>query len=307
LSERAASAQVQAPLPEPAERTAPSHDSPVLDGFTTACDPPAEGLFDNLSLFAGLDGSKQPQDLGINANFGWRVAANWGFPILERVGLGGQLGSSINQSLNAVHVIDQIEGTNVRNQYFTTVGLFERTSCGLNLGLAYDFLSEKYYEHFDLEQWRGQASYELNEHDELGSWFTVRDRGDSGSFMGTPVHLRPISQVYLFWRHLWPNHTETAAWVGMAQGHGRVVFLFPENSTTTAEVAFGAEMNVPLNNWLSLYGAANFITPTDTGTVDAFLGLAIYPRGGAQEAHQRRFAPLLGVANNPTFAVDLRR
>ena len=36
-------------------------------------------VFENLSVFAGLDGSKQPQDLGINANMGLRLSANWGF------------------------------------------------------------------------------------------------------------------------------------------------------------------------------------------------------------------------------------
>jgi hypothetical protein len=35
-------------------------------------------IFENLSVFAGLDGSKQPQDLGINANMGLRLSANWG-------------------------------------------------------------------------------------------------------------------------------------------------------------------------------------------------------------------------------------
>jgi hypothetical protein len=42
----------------------------------SAIGAPQPSIFENLSLFAGLDGSKQPQDLGINANMGLRLAAN---------------------------------------------------------------------------------------------------------------------------------------------------------------------------------------------------------------------------------------
>jgi hypothetical protein len=55
-----------------------------------------------------------------------------------------------------------------------------------------------------------------------------------------------------------------------------------------------------------LYGQANFLTPADTGTVDAFLGIAYYP-GGSHGARERQFAPRLSVANNTTFANDLSR
>ena len=69
---------------------------------------------------------------------------------------------------------------------------------------------------------------------------------------------------------------------------------------------FGADVFVPLNPWLALFGQANFITPADTGTVDAFLGIAFFP-GGSHGARNRRFAPRLPVANNTTFATDLSR
>src|SRR5580700_1211480 len=62
----------------------------------------ARGVFDNLSLFIGPDGSKQPQDLGINANMGVRVSANWGLPVSERMKLGMQFGVGRNISDNAV-------------------------------------------------------------------------------------------------------------------------------------------------------------------------------------------------------------
>lgn len=99
-------------------------------------------LLDNLSFFGGLDGAKQPQDLGINANFGGRASVNFGVPIWERFGLGAQIGTASVWSDNAVHVVQPIEGTASRYQSFTTVGLFQRTDWGLVWGLGYDFLAD---------------------------------------------------------------------------------------------------------------------------------------------------------------------
>jgi hypothetical protein len=47
--------------------------------------------------------------------------------------------------------------------------------------------------------------------------------------------------------------------------------------------------------------------PSTTGTVDAYLGFAFYPGAGSRGATDRRFAPLLPVASNPSFAVDYSR
>jgi hypothetical protein len=39
---------------------------------------------DELTLFGGLDGSKQPQDFGVNANLGGQAHFNWGLPLSEQ-------------------------------------------------------------------------------------------------------------------------------------------------------------------------------------------------------------------------------
>jgi hypothetical protein len=70
---------------------------------------------------------------------------------------------------------------------------------------------------------------------------------------------------------------------------------------------YGADLQMPLNNWIAIYGEANFITPASSGTVDAYLGFVFYPGGGARNALQKRFAPLLPTASNTSFAVDLPR
>src|SRR5438552_82403 len=60
--------------------------SSVTAETTSACvwDAPAWRVFDNLSLFAGLNIAKEPADLGVNENFGYRFAVNWGLPLVER-------------------------------------------------------------------------------------------------------------------------------------------------------------------------------------------------------------------------------
>jgi hypothetical protein len=264
------------------------------------------GLLENLSGFLGLDGSKGPEDLGINANFGFRGALNWGYPVWEQAGLGVQLGTAINYSETAVRVLRSIDGVRDRFQSFTTLGLFQRTDFGLSWGFVHDWLSEHYYAGIDVGQWRAQIGYALCCHDELGVWGAWRDRGDSATVDGESFNLRPISQANFFWKHIWENDAVTRMWVGVADSHGRFVLVAPGNTPVHHPFVFGADLYVPLTEHLAIFGEANFITPNDTGTVTATLGFAFFP-GGAHHAVRSRFAPLLPLANNPTFALDLRQ
>jgi len=132
-----------------------------------AAPPQDEQWFDHASLFVGLDGSKQPQDLGINANMGVRVAGNVGIPLVRRAGLGLQVGSAANFSDAAVHVLDQIEGTSRRSQFYATAALFQRLDLGLHWSLGYDLLHQRYYDDFTLGQVRGQAGYAATDNNDF--------------------------------------------------------------------------------------------------------------------------------------------
>ncbi|MSR57097.1 MAG: hypothetical protein EXS05_05435 [Planctomycetaceae bacterium] len=281
-------------------RAAQPDDSPTSNWLPT-------GPLDTVSFFGGLDGSKQPQDLGINANMGGRFAINWGMPLVEKWGLGLQAGMAYSFADAAVQVLPRLEGTDARNQYFTTVGVFERTDFGLNVSAGYDFLWEDYYDRFQFGQWRARIGYELTQTDELGVWFTKSDRGDSGSVLGVPLHLRPITMGNAFLRHTWSTGGYTSLWLGVAQEHGKVVLVLPDVPPVKHAFVYGADLHLPLNNWLALFGEANFITPASSGTVDAYLGITIYPGGGAKQAQRKRFMPLMPVAANTSFAVDLSR
>jgi hypothetical protein len=176
-------------------------------------------------VFAGLDGSKQPQDLGINANMGLRLAANWGFPVVDAAGLGAQIGAAYNASDAAVHVLDQIEGRSRRTQTYITAGLFQRPIDKLHWALGYDLLLQHYYDDFTLGQWRGQVGYDIARSNEVGVWFTKKAQGEDGTMGDTAVHLEPISQVNGYTTIKWASQAQTTLWMGVAQGHHNVVWV----------------------------------------------------------------------------------
>jgi|GEM_PF-1519997 hypothetical protein len=261
---------------------------------------------DTLSLFGGLEGSKQPQDFGVNANFGSRWAANWGFPLLAEYGIGVQMGTSINYTDNAVQVFDRVGATSTRTQSYSTVGVFQRFG-RWRWGLGYDFLYENYYDQFFLGQWRGRAGYAVTDTDEFGIWSSISQRHDSGMFLNIPVTLTPLTQGSIYWQHLFSTGTRTMFWIGVSEGHAQANLALGDLKKTGDQFVFGAEIDVPLNRYVALYGQANFISPADSGTVDSYLGLSFYPGGHAFPAMRNPFTPLLALANSTMFATDITR
>jgi hypothetical protein len=146
-------------LPRPSADSAnPLGDTPLPSCADAGNLPrPIRSWFENMSLFAGLDGFKEPADLGVNANFGYRLAFNWGFAAFEDVGIGVQVGTSVNYSENALRLLRFIDGTVDHWQNFTTFGVFQRTTGGLHWGVVYDFRFDDYYDRTQAGQWRAQV------------------------------------------------------------------------------------------------------------------------------------------------------
>jgi len=253
-----------------------------------------------------LEGSKQPQDFGVNAHFGGRVHANLGVPLWEEAGLGLQLGTALNFTDHPVRVTSQIDGADSRQQSFTTLGLFQRVD-NWTWAVAHDFLAQKDYSSTFLSQWRGRVGYFVSDIDEIGVFAMLPQSQDSASWAGAPVRLRPIAQGSAFWRHTWEGQAEVTGWLGLADGHGQANAALGDAPAKSQCVVFGADFQVPLNDRWALYGEANFITPADTGTVDAYLGLAYYPGGGARGWRKKAWSPVLPVANNTSMSIDLSR
>jgi len=289
------------PPPRSAAPTLPALIAPAGTRWTDS------RLFDNLSVFAGLDGSKQPQDFGVNAVFGGRFDVNWGLPILPERGVGLQVGTSINASENAVGVFQRIQGTRHRLQNFTTVGLYQRTDWGLDLGVGYDLLYEQYFDRFHLGQWRGKVGYALDDRNEIGGRLMLRSYGANGRFGAVPVTLNPIDMGTLFFRHTWASGASTGFWAGLADRHTQTNIALGDAAPIAHPFVYGADVEAPLTDHLVLFGQANFITPPQTGTVDAFLGITYYPASRSRRERSKRLRPVMPVANNPTFAVDLGR
>ncbi len=276
------------------------------DFQSVACQESRNHWWDNFAIAGGLDGAKEPLDLGINANFGMRFQAQWSFPIAEALGLGLQVGTAINHSSNAVRFLRGVDGTSEHTQYFTSIGAFQRSPFGINWGFVYDFRNDHYYANLFTTQMRAQVGVQVTPDDEFGVWGSWSDRNDSAVFAGRTLSIQSIAQTQVFWRHVWENNAMTRFWCGVGHEHGRFNILLPAEPTVQNAFAFGAEVNIPLSKYVSIYGEANFITPNDTGTVTAFLGLAFYPGGSAIDSTRNRFAPYLPVANHTNFPLDVR-
>src|SRR4029077_2872683 len=86
--------------------------------------PTSMNLLDGLTLFGGLDGSKQPQDLGVNATMGGRLSFNWGRELVDHWGLGIQAGGAYDFADNAVQVLHRLGIRDRRDKFFGPIGLF---------------------------------------------------------------------------------------------------------------------------------------------------------------------------------------
>lgn len=299
------SAPPQGLAPEPAPPRPPVTFAPPISRE----DESRSRLFDHLAFFVGIDGSKQPQDFGINALFGARFDVDWGIPLMvdDDRGIGLQVGTSLNPSLNAVGVINRIQGTKRRLQNFTTVGLYGRSASGFSWSVGHDFLYEQYFDTFHLGQWRGKAGYSLTKSDEVGVRLMLRSYGDNGRFGKIPVRLTPIDMGTLYWHHTWNDGPSTTLWAGLTGTHGGANAALGDTPPLRTPFVFGAQVEAPLNDHAALFGQANFINPPASGTVDAVLGIVYYPVKQSRRDRSRLTRPVMPIANNPTFAVDLNR
>jgi hypothetical protein len=174
-------------------------------------------------------------------------------------------------------------------------------------GIGHDFLVQEDYSMTFLSQWRGRVGYFVTENDEIGVLAMLPQKSDQAAWAGVPVRLRPIAQGSGFWRHTWEGQAEITGWLGLADAHSQANAALGDPPARAECVVFGADLHVPLNDSWALFGEANFITPADTGTVDAYLGLAYYPGGGARGWRKKAWSPMLPVANNTSMSVDLAR
>jgi len=263
-------------------------------------------LLDETSFLFAIDGSKQPQDFGVNANLGGHASMNVGIPLQEDYGIGAQFGTGITASANAVQVFELLGESTGRTQSFTTLGIFQRRESGFSWGFVHDFLYEKSFDRFQLGQWRIRGSYLVSKNDEVGVTSTLQSYSAQGTFgSNTSVTLIPMDQGSLYYRRFWETGAQTTGWIGIADKHGENNAVTGPAPGKNVPFLFGADLLMPLTTSLALYGETNMIMPSDTGTVDAFLGVQWFPGARAFKARRGKYSPLMPLASPTSFAVDL--
>lgn len=269
-----------------------------------------DSYFDQTTVtgFFGIDGSKQPQDFGVNANLGVAGSIAMSAPLWREQGIGLQVGTRAVFTGNAVQVFELLGESKDRFQNFTSVGLFKRFENRFAIGATYDWLNQESFDNFTLSQWRVRASVDVNKQVEIGVTINIADRTDEGSFNLERVTLEPVDQVSIYLRQRWGTGVITTFWLGVADEHSEENAVTGTLPVKTNQVLFGADIFAPLNHWMAIYGETNLVMPADTGAVDAFLGLRFAPQGiRRSRCRNNRFRSLLPVASNPSFTTNLSR
>ncbi|MGA2253235.1 MAG: DUF6666 family protein [Thermoguttaceae bacterium] len=259
----------------------------------------------DIDLFSSVDAFKGPLDVGnANGNFGEQLGVNAAVPVLRRLGVGLQAGTSV--------VLSNLKGSpypapnaTIRDQIFTTVGMFQRINrddgATFTWGFAYDWLFDDYYSNFHFGQWRVKAAYETDPCNEFGIQTSLPEHGSTGYLPDVfgniqAIPFKPITQGFLYWKHTWSNDATLTGRFGMAERPGLFVF--------------GSESRVPLSRNLALTSDVTYIMPNAAGGAVAqtqeiwnvSVGLE-FALGGFGHSCTGRFQPFLPVANNGSLAV----
>jgi hypothetical protein len=263
----------------------------------------------DLSVSAGVQSFKSPLDAQFDplaGHFGFEEGLNWGTPIWDAIGLGGQIGVNFVES----DLTNEESAENEhRDQFFFTAGFFHRAcgDCGLQGGLVYDYLNDTHIpevQHATMGQLRGDLSYVVGCH-ELGFDFatnlknyTAAETFNDGEFTTTALY-RPVDTYTVHYTLRTCNGNEAKFWAGYANGLGGIV---------------GANFDIPLENHLSLDTSFMNVIPggKTTGelqrTESWALGIALvwHPGCCARESNCSPYRPLFNVADNSNFIVNER-
>ncbi len=269
----------------------------------TLC-PQQEHPLEQLSFLAAIDGAKQPQDYGVNADLGVRLRGQYAALLSEAHGIGFQIGTAVTWTDNAVRVFELLGEDTNRFQNYTTIGLFQRVG-RWGWGGVFDHLYQDGFDESSLGQFRARVSCDISCRTQIGLSGRFRAFDDTAEFLNDTVTLRSINQGSVYIRHFFSTGVQSTWSIGLVDEHGESNAVTGAAPAHGEALVIGADFVAPLNDSLALYGETNLITPADTGTVDAIFGFVFYPFGDARRAHRSRSTPMLTTAAPTSFAVDL--
>ena len=213
----------------------------ILEGECSTCGSMFHGLFDNVSFFGGLDGSKQPQDFGVNAEFGGRASVNWGIPLVESIGLAPNWAPHSTRPATRSRSCRAHSAKRDGRRVIRPWACSTRLESGFNWGFVYDFMHENYYDSFSLGQWRIDLSYQVTQNTSFGIWSAISSQSESGHYTTIPVTLTPITQANLYWSQTWNGGVQTMIWGGWADGHGQVNVVLGDLPRIENPFVFGTD------------------------------------------------------------------
>ncbi len=253
----------------------------------------------DLSFAGGVQSWKTPAEsfnFPTQGHFGVDEQLNWGTPIWDAIGLGGQISADFVQSdLTS----EEQDFTGSRHQTFLTAGLFHRADCdsGLQGGVVYDYLRDEHVlfnESATLGQLRGEIGYVYQCH-EIGADVSLNLHTATLPDATTEVHAVDLYSVYYVHRSC--SGAEARVWAGYANGLGGLV---------------GGDFDAPLSDRISL--DANFATVIPGGATDGDtnrseawslgINLVWHPGACGHDCGCGSYRPLFDPANNGNFIVN---
>jgi Family of unknown function (DUF6666) len=272
------------------------HDYHGWHRCTGVCCPYA--WLDESSLFVGVQGFKNPTDLGRNGNFGFTEGVNFAGAFWNHFGIGYQVGARFGQSnLSGESASGALDHS--RDQVFLTTGLFQRAfqGNGLQWGAVFDWLEDQYFVDNNFAQVRAEASYLINGN-EVGFWGAFGTSGNKPVLIDQDTVLFRTTDLFaFFYRRTLVSGGQGRAWVGF---------------TGNGEGLVGADFRVPVSNNIDLLSGFNYVIPNQGvnagGSVQEGWGLAMnvvwYPTRARCGTHNGPYRALFNVADNSTFMLD---
>ncbi len=193
-------------------------------------------------------------------------------------------------------------------QAFISAGFFKETCCesGFNYGLIYDWMWNKnlgvFAQDADIDQLRFQAGYLSCCRNEWGLWGTLDLHWSRHESQGIDVIYRAISQINLFWRHIFENSAETVLWAGVPYKR-----TLKYSTGRAGKFIIGGSFKAPLSCRLGIEGHACYMRPHSASgaykqrNYAANLCLELkWALNGTLEC----IRPYMPIGNNNNFLVD---